>query len=284
LFVGNANSGSGKDRVKLIGTTSADTITVANAAVSFGALTINYSTTEIITVQSTTGGDSLTVNSGTAETVGTTAWGSGSSIVVNGGVLNLEANTGTPATSGSAAVANLDITVNGGRLNFHADQDIKSLSVPTGTSGSQAVDLSTPSTSGVYRSVRVYSGNQTALDAAKASIYSAMMNANVYGASDPTDGIFDSGAAAHSSNSGGTVAVGIGQKTDAFSTSYILIRPALKGDANLDGTVSIADQIDMNSHWNQTGVTWQEGDFSYDGTVNNTDNFQLQMNWGKVYA
>ena len=57
------------------------------------------------------------------------------------------------------------------------------------------------------------------------------------------------------------------------------------GDVNLDGTVSIADFIDLAAHFNTTsGATWQSGDVNADGAVTIADFIDLASNFGKSLA
>ncbi|HEV8605229.1 MAG TPA: PEP-CTERM sorting domain-containing protein, partial [Tepidisphaeraceae bacterium] len=122
---------------------------------------------------------------------------------------------------------------------------------------------------GAFRSVRVYAAD---LNAAKASLYGAIRNANAAGAADPLDGIIDSGL--HAGAGIGIAAIG----------DHILIRPTKKGDLNLDGQVTISDFIDLASNFNASGKTWQEGDLNYDGSVTISDFIDLASNFNSSYA
>jgi len=48
-------------------------------------------------------------------------------------------------------------------------------------------------------------------------------------------------------------------------------KPAILGDANLDGTVNGADLSTVLANYNQTGTDWAHGDFNGDGTINGAD-------------
>jgi hypothetical protein len=141
---------------------------------------------------------------------------------------------------------------------------------------SESFNLATPATPGAFRSVRVY---PTDLVAAKAALYSAIANANAAGAPDPTDGIRDTGLAAHPGS-----ALGIAQLLDVHGDPHILIRPTKLGDLNLDGQVTIADFITLASNFNGGGVTWQEGDLNYDGFVTIADFISLASNFNSSYS
>ena len=61
----------------------------------------------------------------------------------------------------------------------------------------------------------------------------------------------------------------------------VLIRYTRIGDLNLDGTVSIADFIDLAAHFNQSNATWQMGDVNYDGVVTISDFIDLASNFNQ---
>ena len=48
-------------------------------------------------------------------------------------------------------------------------------------------------------------------------------------------------------------------------------RTPLRGDANLDGTVSIGDFIDVSQNFGASNATWRMGDFNGDGMVTISD-------------
>ena len=125
----------------------------------------------------------------------------------------------------------LAVTFNGGANNLVVNNGMLNLASPVSTNG--------------FHSLTVYASN---LDAAKASLYSAVVNANT-----STSGILDAGLGSHPDSSGGT----------------LYIRPTRVGDLNLDGSVTISDFIDLASHFNMG--TWQQGDLNYDGNVSISD-------------
>ncbi|HEV8607904.1 MAG TPA: autotransporter-associated beta strand repeat-containing protein, partial [Tepidisphaeraceae bacterium] len=118
---------------------------------------------------------------------GAQSHGSGSALVVSGGTVNMNSNPGTP---NSAAGSNLSVSVTGSRITLGSDIDVKELTLDIAAVGSQTLDLNSPASAGAFRSVRVYAAD---LNAAKASLYGAIRNANAAGAADPLDGIIDSG-------------------------------------------------------------------------------------------
>jgi len=60
----------------------------------------------------------------------------------------------------------------------------------------------------------------------------------------------------------------------------ITVQGYIYGDANADGSVSLADLSLLGSNWNQAG-TWGQGDFNGDGTVSLADLSLLGANWNQ---
>lgn len=87
---------------------------------------------------------------------------------------------------------------------------------------------------------------------------------------------------------GGAYALGYADGTldtgTAAQPGEVLIRLALIGDANLDGTVNLTDLLTLLNSYGQTGKDWADGDFNYDGTVNLTDLLGLLNNYGESSA
>jgi hypothetical protein len=182
--------------------------------------------------------------------------------------VNLNSN---PGESGSPALSPLTLSINGSKVVLGTSVDLKELAVNYTATGTQTLDLNSPvSGGGLFRAARMYSTN---LDATKAALWDAIVNANKSGAPDPLDGIIDSHLHANS---------GIGI---AKMTNHVLIRPTRTGDLNLDGLVTISDFIDLASHFNQLGMaTWQEGDMNYDRSVTIADFIDLAANFNTSYA
>jgi hypothetical protein len=56
------------------------------------------------------------------------------------------------------------------------------------------------------------------------------------------------------------------------TSSSVVIKYAIPGDANLDGTVDGSDfAILANNYGVTSGATWADADFNFDGAVNGTD-------------
>ena len=64
----------------------------------------------------------------------------------------------------------------------------------------------------------------------------------------------------------------------------IVIKPAIPGDANLDGTVNFADLLILAQNYGQTNAAWDRGDANYDGTVAFSDLLLLAQHYGQSSA
>jgi len=60
----------------------------------------------------------------------------------------------------------------------------------------------------------------------------------------------------------------------------ILVRYTRYGDANVDGTVNLADFNRLAANFGATNAFWHQGDFNYDGNVNLQDFNRLAANFG----
>lgn len=65
-----------------------------------------------------------------------------------------------------------------------------------------------------------------------------------------------------------------------LAAQTLLIRPALTGDANLDGKVDLADLALLARHYGQSNADWDIGDVNYDGKVGFDDLVSLARNYG----
>jgi hypothetical protein len=59
---------------------------------------------------------------------------------------------------------------------------------------------------------------------------------------------------------------------------------AMKGDANLDGQVSLADLQALALYWNKSAANWTQADFNLDGQVSLSDLQDLAANWNKTWV
>ena len=74
---------------------------------------------------------------------------------------------------------------------------------------------------------------------------------------------------------------GLGTDPVGKQTAFIL-KPALPGDANLDGRVDVNDLTIVLSNFGQTRMTWSQGDFNGDGMVDVDDLTILLGNFGQT--
>jgi parallel beta-helix repeat protein len=68
-----------------------------------------------------------------------------------------------------------------------------------------------------------------------------------------------------------------------LSGSTIVIQPALIGDLNLDGQVSISDFIDLAANFNASGI-WANGDLNYDDVTTISDFIDLASHFNQIYS
>jgi hypothetical protein len=105
----------------------------------------------------------------------------------------------------------------------------------------------------------------------------AMVTSGYNGGSWNGTGIISSNVALHASNHD-SPSVAVGYMDDGSGT--VTIGYVLGGDANMDGTVDIADFGILSANYGLSGRDWQEGDFNYDGVVNIGDFDILSANYG----
>jgi hypothetical protein len=75
--------------------------------------------------------------------------------------------------------------------------------------------------------------------------------------------------------------------TDSFgmsSRAFTSMRIAKIGDLNFDNQISIADFIQLASHFGQSPATWEDGDLNGDGAVTIADFIVLAANFGQSSA
>ena len=80
-------------------------------------------------------------------------------------------------------------------------------------------------------------------------------------------------------------ALGVGSFGGAtVDGTAILLRYTLLGDANLDGSVTSADFVELAQNFGKASPVWCAGDFNYDGNVNALDFNALASNYGQSLA
>ncbi len=239
----------------------------SNAAI---ASQVQVSSTQSWDIQST-----LTISGALSLDAGVILTKKGVGNLVLSGAQNHGANSQLKMTEGTLHLANnlgpaarLAITGNSTSTDalviLDSDQDLSQLTITTGDAGNQALDLSSPTVSGAFRSLRIHAAD---LFAAKANLWALIRQT-------PGEGIYDFSLASHPNSAVGLAAIG----------NAVIIRPTRIGDVNLDGLVTIADFIDLSSNFGHSNVTWQEGDLNGDGLVTIGDFIDLAANFGRSYA
>jgi hypothetical protein len=158
-----------------------------------------------------------------------------------------------------------------------ANQEISALRVEDYLPGAQGFDLNSPPEPNAFRSVWMFENSSEDWNkVVKASLHQSIAHAR----DNPGDGIFDSGMRGENS------ALGVAFIQHPDGPYGFLIRPTRIGDLNLDGFVTIADFIDLASHFGESGptITWQEGDVNYDSAVTIADFIDLAANFGSSYS
>jgi len=68
---------------------------------------------------------------------------------------------------------------------------------------------------------------------------------------------------------------------DLTAMPAMILKTALVGDANLDGTVNISDLSKVLTNYDKSGMTWFDGDFDGNGSVNITDLSKVLTNYDR---
>ena len=77
------------------------------------------------------------------------------------------------------------------------------------------------------------------------------------------------------------VEYGINPIPDLTNMPALIVKPALPGDANLDGKVDINDLTIVLANYGQSGTVWSTGDFNADGKVDINDLTIVLANYGQ---
>jgi hypothetical protein len=198
--------------------------------------------------------------------------------LINEGFATLSFNSGKVAASEAGSLPQLEVEVSGAGpslVTAGVNQDLRSLIVNYANEGDQGFDLASNPAGGEFRSIRIYPPDATAMAQARQNLSGAIANALV----NAGDGIFDSGLAGMSG-----MRIGLAGRMDANQHPFLLMRPTVIGDVNLDGAVSIADFIDLATNFNTSGATWDSGDLNFDGNVTIADFIDLAANFGRAYS
>jgi hypothetical protein len=198
--------------------------------------------------------------------------------LINEGFATLSFNSGKVAASEAGSLPQLEVEISGAGpslVTAGVNQDLRSLIVNYANEGDQGFDLASNPAGGEFRSIRIYPPDAGALAQARQNLSGAIASALV----NAGDGIFDSGLAGMSGTR-----IGLAGRIDANQHPFLLMRPTVIADVNLDGAVSIADFIDLATHFNTSGATWDEGDLNFDGNVTIADFIDLAANFGRAYS
>jgi len=191
-------------------------------------------------------------------------------VVAGNVVLGTAGSTGTAAIVGTPAVANMAIAISGGaKITLDANQVVADITVDA----TGSLDLASPAITKRFNGLSIYSASLSATE----TDISALIALGV--SSGKAEGIYDSLAHVNS-------VVGVtDQATDLDGAKYVLVRSTVNADANLDGTVSLADLNLMSTHWSTgSGATWDMCDFSGDGKVDLADLNIMSTYWSQSYT
>jgi len=198
--------------------------------------------------------------------------------LINERFATLSFNSGKLAATDASAGPQLEVEVSGtgsSLVTAGVNQDLRSLIVDYGNDGLQGFDLASNPANGEFRTIRIYPQDAAAVAQQSRELSGAIANA----LANPGDGIFDSGL----QGMPGT-RIGLAHRLDANQQPFLLMRPTVIGDVNLDGSVSIADFIDLATNFDTTDATWDTGDLNFDGSVTIADFIDLAANFGRSYS
>jgi hypothetical protein len=248
ITVNGTSAGNG-DTLSVLGTTGNDAIAVNAATVVFGSSTISYSSMPNLSVEPRTGTDALAVNSGTVSIPAQTA---GAGFLAR-------------TFSSLSVAAGAKLTV--GTTVARTDRTVVVVTTPANLSiaGTGQLDLG---------------GNDLIVRGGSLSTLFNLAKAGyANGAWTGTGGLTSNVAAANAAH---TTGLGVIQASSAANTTTfdgqsisaadVLVKYTYYGDANLDGTVNIADYTRTDAGFLTTGASgWSNGDYDYDGVVDGSD-------------
>jgi len=257
---------------------------------------------------------------GTIAVSGTQTWAANSNLAVTAGTFNHASNSGTNVNFGVGdgfpdtgdeipATANLSVNVTGGTYAVNASQNLKAMTVATGTNtdrspsnggtgdGSKRIQI------GDNQRVRVYdNGTNDAVDPSRATAerlwrsaiagYYDDVNFNggqgdgTIGGGEFGNGIFLNGVTNTSVNGLGLTLVGDGNNFE----NTLEMREMILGDLNGDNSVGPSDGGIFASFFGNAPAgfgfahyTWMEGDLNGDGAVTPADGGIFAGNFGSTF-
>jgi hypothetical protein len=297
------DGGAGNDLLTINGSTSADSVTLANAFTGplGGAININdpsngAQTVESIIFNGNAGDDVLTVASAPIAPLtfnGGISPGSHDTLrITAAGTVTINGDVGAQTTSADVTVENA-----GGSVIFSASQHIDDLfsrgTVTLAQNGNQVIDtntltLLTTAGEGTLdlkdNDLIVRSGDLGTWNGSQYTGITGLLTQARAGGSWTGPGITSSLA----STSGSFKTLGIASASQVFGIAAtqtgtfdgetitgaaILVKYTYGGDANLDGRINIDDygRIDSQVGLSGSAFGWYNGDFNYDGKINIDD-------------
>lgn len=204
-------------------------------------------------------------------------------MTVEEGKLILPGNTGSAATSGSAAIPYVSLSIAGRpdtSVQLSSNQDLVGLSINYAAAGLQGLDLNSPAISGAANMVRIYPALND--DASRAAVEAELLAAILHAVTTGTDdGIFDSGLHPNS-----VIAV-TDRARDLNDDLYVLMRPTREGDADCSGQTDFDDLLVVAANWGGSNTTWDQGNLNWlaGSTLTDFDDLLIvAANWGGSYS
>jgi hypothetical protein len=218
---------------------------------------------------------SLMSNSGAATLGGIQAWNSNATFT-NTGAATFTTNAGSLAR-------NLTLNANDGSVVFASSQSLKTINITNGTIKIQpaagiVVGAAALNAAGAPANAFdladgtfVYHYDTLSPDV---SVRSLLFAAQMYSSlADAQHRVAYAEAAQLYTNLPATLG------DESLDSTTLLVKLALAGDTNLDGTVDVADLGNLALHWSSSDQHWFDGDFTYDGLVDVADLKLLGMNF-----
>jgi hypothetical protein len=247
------DGGTGADTLQVIGASSTDAFTLTGTQVVHGSGVVAYANAEALTLQNgafTAGGDigAKTINVGTSVASANVTFGATQHL----SGLNIGANsTATLAAGGSKVLVTNTLTIAGTTGAWTGTLDVKDNGLAVNYTGAAP------------------------LDTIRNQLLSGLTGKGI-----TSGGIAPNKSLATADNAVTNYPSLLGETVNAQS---ILVRSAVKGDANWDSAVDVVDLGLLATNYGQSsGASWAGGDFSLDGAVDVTDLGLLATYYGTV--
>jgi Ca2+-binding RTX toxin-like protein len=287
-FDGESDPG---DLLRIIGTDSADVISVGASQLLFSGTPISYSSeVEEIEVNGRAGDDTLTLTQALRMSPAFNGGVGLDKLVVNAGTYTFNADASLTTSSLEVLASNAASVVFGATQHLRAltlaASARASLTPAAGAPGAgkllvtDALDLSTGTRLDL-------AGQAMVLDYTGGSPLSVIRGLIFTGAADSSRGIVSLPASPdralgyrEGAGFGGTF---LGEPIDPTT---VLVRATRPGDAGLDGIVDFNDLAALAQNYNNTDGQrlWGQGDFTYDGNVDFNDLAKLAQNYNTAVA